>query len=326
MKPLISIIIPVYNAGNTIQRCITSLLKQQYKNIQIVIVDDGSSDDSYQVCCKCASLDNRIKLIRQKNSGVGVARNQGIYESDGIYICFVDADDYVSEDFVGNLYLLMIENNAELSICGLYEIRGKDILNKTVGTMELITQQDAMEKLLREDSFKGYVWNKMFKRSIILENHIIFDEDINLWEDVLFVFQYMLHVSRIVFNPEPKYYYIFSEKSLSHQENQIVDVKKLFNAIEAKNKINPQIPINYANVKRQIQIRYVQSALAVIRNIGYTQYKESDIYIKQSIEIIKMYRGKVSKYLSKKEKILVMLCLVAPKMLLKMYNLRINSR
>lgn len=322
MNELISVMIPVYNAQKHIGKCIESLLKQTYTNIQIVIVNDGSKDDSQIICEEYARKDKRIKLVNQPNGGEGAARNTGLKEADGKYLCFVDADDYVKEDFVENFYNLHKKYNAELSICGFTELKGEEVINETSGNLEQLNQAQAMEKLLKEDSFKGYVWNKMFKMDIIREHKLQFDVTLAVWTDVLFVFNYMEHIDRVAFDPTPKYYYIYVENSASHEQNHVLGVSKSYSAIRAKEQMIYKIPEGYTGVDRQIRIRFVQSALAVLRNIGYLGEGKGTKFYTGSLETIKKYQKDVYKYLNKKEKILVRVCLICPGLLMKIYSLK----
>lgn len=324
MNELISVMIPVYNAKDHIGKCIESLLKQTYTNIQIVIVNDGSKDESPLICEEYAKKDKRIKLINQPNGGEGAARNTGLREADGKYLCFVDADDYVKEDFVENFYNLQKKYNAGLSICGFTELKGQEVLNETKGNIENMNREEAMEKLLKEDSFKGYVWNKMFDMDIIREHNLQFDVTLAVWTDVLFVFDYMLHIDTVAFNPEPKYYYIYVENSASHEQNHVLGVSKSYSAIRAKEQMIDRIPSGYTGVDRQIRIRFVQSALAVLRNIGYLGEGKGTGFYTGSLATIKKYQKDVYKYLNKKEKILVKVCLICPALLMKVYSLKKN--
>jgi len=319
MDKLISVIVPVYNAENKISKCLESILVQTYSNIQIVLVNDGSKDSSLQICKKYAKQDARIKLVDQVNGGEGAARNRGIAEAQGELICFVDADDYVNPDFVKNLYDLLKKNDSEMSICGFTELKGDLVLNETTGSTQIMSQKEAMENLLKDNSFKGYVWNKMFKIDIIRGNNIQFDTTLGVWEDVLFVFVYMKYVNKVVFSPIPMYFYIYMENSASHQHNYVLG----YGAIRAKNQIRDLIPQDYDNVKRQLAIRYVQSAFAVIRNIGYKDGDKNSEYYKDSLKIIKKYGDKyILKYLSRKDRFCIYICKYCPSVLMWMYKIK----
>ena len=321
MNNLITIMIPAYNAEKYIGRCLESLKNQTYQDIEIVIVNDGSKDQTQSICEEYVCKDSRFRLLNQKNGGEGAARNTGIREAKGQFLCFVDADDYVDADFIENMYQMHMEHEADLVICGFTELKDSDIINQTSGPVEIMNQEDAMEKLLREDSFKGYVWNKMFNMQIVRDNQMQFDGSLAVWTDVLFVFQYMLHIKKAVFNPRPTYNYIYVENSASHLANHLLGVEKSYSAIRAKEQMVDKIPAGYDKVKKQLGVRYVQSALAVIRNIGYTGVDKSSEYYQNSLDLIKTYKNDAYAMLSRKDKILVQLCSICPGILMILYHL-----
>lgn len=321
MNDLITIMIPAYNAEKYIGRCLESLKNQTYKDIEIVIVNDGSKDKTQSICEEYVRKDSRFRLINQKNGGEGTARNVGIREAKGQYLCFVDADDYVETDFIENMYQMHLEHNVDLVICGFTERKDSEIINQTSGPVEIMNQEDAMEKLLREDSFKGYVWNKMFNMQIIRDNQMQFDVSLAVWTDVLFAFQYILHIKKAVFNPRPTYNYIYVENSASHLANHLLGVEKSYSAIRAKEQMVDKIPAGYDKVKKQLAVRYVQSALSVIRNIGYTRVEKTSEYYQKSLDLIKTYKKDAYDMLSSKDKILVQMCVICPGILMKLYHL-----
>lgn len=322
MIDLISVMVPVYNAEQNLPKCIESLMAQTYENIQIVLVNDGSKDGSLEVCRHYAEKDFRIKIVNKENGGEGAARNRGIQEADGVYICFADADDYVKPDFVKSLYELLKKYEAELSICGFIELKDREIINETIGDVQIMTQAEAMENLLKQTSFRGYVWNKMFSLNIIKEKHIQFDESLAIWEDVLFIFQYIKYIEKAVYNPNPMYYYIFWENSVSHKKNYLEVVERSYSAIRAKDQIIKMIPSEYDQVKRQIDIRYVQSALSVLRNVGYIKPNIDSKYYKRSIEILRERGKRILPYLSLKERLLVKIFTNNPAVLLLLYRIK----
>ena len=130
MKDLISVIIPVYNVDKYLERCIDSVIVQTYSNLEIILVDDGSNDDSGIICDRYAKFDDRIKVIHKKNGGVSSARNEGIKYCNGKYIGFVDSDDYIDSTMYEYLYNLLISNDADISCCDFFIINeGKNIGN-----------------------------------------------------------------------------------------------------------------------------------------------------------------------------------------------------
>ena len=117
-KPLISVIVPVYNVKQYLRRCVDSILKQTYENIEIVLIDDGSTDESGAICDRYAQKDVRVKVIHKENGGLSDARNKGMQEARGEYFAFVDSDDYIAKDYIAYLFELIVENKAQISLCG----------------------------------------------------------------------------------------------------------------------------------------------------------------------------------------------------------------
>lgn len=321
MNELVSVVIPAYNVEKYIEKCLESVCKQKYKNIEILVVNDGSKDNTQLECEKVAASDPRIKIITQENSGGSAARNRGMKEAKGKYLCFVDADDVINEAFVQSMVENYIENKSDLAICGFEEKKEDEIINSTSGSIQIMTQNEAMEKLLREDSFKGYVWNKLFDMEIIKHNNLQFDTSIKIWEDVLFVFEYLTFCKKIVFDPTPMYSYMYIQNSISHSDNHLVGIETAYTAIKAKDRIVDLIPQEADMVKKQLSVRYVQSSLAVIRNIGYAKTKEYQEYYKECINVIKKHKKAAYAELSAKDKILVNVCIVCPILLMILYRM-----
>lgn len=318
-EKIISVIVPVYNAEKVIGKCIESLVEQTYKNLEILLVNDGSKDKSLKICNMYAEKYSNIIVINQDNKGVGIARNKGLELSKGEYICFVDADDYVDAQYIELLYHNMIQNNAELSICGYKEVKDNTILSSTAGSIQIMNQQDAMLELLKVDSFRGYVWNKLFRADIIRSQNIIFDVSIALWEDVLFVFQYLTSCKTVIYDASPVYNYVFMDNSASHMDNHVIGVDKSYDAILAKNRISEILPEEYSEVKALLSGRYLSSALATLRNIGYLN-DDSNGYSEKCIEILKKHKKNGYKYLSFKEKVIVNLFLISPDFVFGLYR------
>lgn len=133
MNELISIIIPVYNVEKYIGKCIDSLIKQKYDNLEIILIDDGSSDNSGEICDKYAKKDKRIKVIHKKNSGQADSRNIGISKASGKYIGFVDSDDYIDKDYYNRLYKTLVKNNADVVTCKYQNVYNDDYRKEEIG-------------------------------------------------------------------------------------------------------------------------------------------------------------------------------------------------
>ena len=212
---MVSIIVPVYKVEEYLPRCIESLINQTYKDIEIILVDDGSPDNCPKFCDEYAKKDGRIKVIHKQNEGVSKARNCAIHYASGEYLLFVDSDDWVDENYVNNLYLALTSTNSDMSACLFCKTDGtkkRRFFDKNVE----IVEDKKFYYALTEENYAGYAWNKMFKTSIIKENQIEFDLDIALGEDSVFTAKYIAQSKKVAFIKQDLYYYFFRKGSVTH--------------------------------------------------------------------------------------------------------------
>ncbi len=207
-QPLISIIIPVYKVEKYLPRCIESVLNQTYKNFELILVDDGSPDNSGKICDEYALKDNRIKVIHKENGGVSSARNAGVDVVTGKYINFVDSDDWVPNNSLKSLYDAIIESNADLSIGG-YENRGKRIKIIKYESEEIdftsISDKQIIDVVNRTCMYGPCC--KLYKSELIKNNRVFFNQNIKLGEDTLFVRNYLMYINKIQICNDLVYYY-----------------------------------------------------------------------------------------------------------------------
>ncbi|MGN1420911.1 MAG: glycosyltransferase family 2 protein [Eubacterium sp.] len=218
MTQMITVIVPVYNVEKYLDRCIESVVNQTYKNLEIILVDDGSPDNCPAMCDAWAEKDNRIKVIHKENGGVSSARNIGLDNANGEYIGFVDSDDYIAEDMFENLFNKINTDNCQMSVCGIF-FQGKSISFKNE---ELISGNEAINRLFNYrdyQSFSGWTWNKLFLASVIKQNRLKFDENICFCEDVLFVYEYLKSVEFVKLINKSFYYYTFREDACTVNKN-----------------------------------------------------------------------------------------------------------
>lgn len=207
-KPLISIIIPVYNSDKTINRCVDSILSQTFNNWELLLIDDGSTDRSGELCDEYSAKDQRIKVFHKKNGGVSSARNLGLNNVKGEWITFCDSDDFVYPNWLKN-YVDNISDGIDL-ICQAFE-SDKSLINefkdkRIFGMTYKGCIQDGV-LLLDKNHILGYLWVKLFKRSIIDLHKLRFDTRFNYWEDQEFCFRYFSHIKNIVSMETIGYYY-----------------------------------------------------------------------------------------------------------------------
>lgn len=245
----VSIIVPVYNVEKYIERCLKSLVNQTLKDIEILIINDGTPDNSMKICEKYAKNDNRIKIFNKENEGLGLTRNYGIERAIGEYIAFVDSDDYVTLDMCENLYNAAIENNADIVYGEVLYDDGKRIYSKRKIKNTLIWKGKSKIKELLLDfistlpSYKDdtimevSVWKAIFRRKIFIENSIKFvSERQFISEDIIFDIDFFTKVETIVEIPNYVYCYVCNPNSLSKtfRSDRFSKVKILYNEIIKK--------------------------------------------------------------------------------------------
>lgn len=224
---MVSVIVPVYNVEKYLEDCLTSVEKQTYRDIEIILIDDGSTDCSGKICDKHAKNDHRIRVIHKKNEGVSIARNTGIKHATGEYLMFVDSDDCIHPKIVENY--LKLQNSGVTVICDLTDdydrwknFKGSDFEVKT----ENISREYFM-KMFYEDHINSPA-DKLYCTDIIKKNGILFPTDKNLGEDLLFNLEYLMAAkTSYVIMHGPYYYYRFREGSLTHlNRSDLIEIQK----------------------------------------------------------------------------------------------------
>lgn len=217
MEKLISIIVPVYNVEKYLERCINSITNQTYKNIEIILVDDGSKDNSGKMCDELKQKDTRIKVIHKENGGLSDARNAGLKIASGEYVGFVDSDDYIENDMFETMYNLTQKYNSDISIVSFYELyKGKVIGVRDSKNLEELDKIEAIKELLIDTKIQSYAWNKLFKKELF--EGIEFPTNKN-FEDIATTLLLFERANKVVLLEEPKYYYVRRDDSIVGTRN-----------------------------------------------------------------------------------------------------------
>lgn len=228
-NPDISIIVPVYNAENYLDRCVQSLLNQTHKSVEIILVDDGSTDKSGTICDKFAIVDKRVKVLHKENGGLSSARNFGLIYAEGMYISFVDADDYMELDTYEKLYSIIKNNNPDCIDFGWKYINDFGEVSYNLNGLEKNSLLDIdviknkilppLLNLKKDEKYfiHDFSTNKIYKKSIINEYSISFDENRRTWEDRVFLVQYLQYCNTYYSLNECFYNYVSTPNSLSRQ-------------------------------------------------------------------------------------------------------------
>jgi len=213
-NPLISIIIPIYKVEDYIRCCIDSILSQTYKNLEIILVDDGSPDNCGSVCEEYSLKDKRIKVIYKKNGGLSSARNAGLDIASGEYIGFVDSDDWIENDMYESLYNAIIFHKADISVCGRYIASGNKITTISDSEKaEVFTRCEALSELVLDEysGMKNFAWDKLYKKELF--DNVRYPEG-KCYEDIFTTYKLFSLSNKIVDIKSPKYYYLMREDSI----------------------------------------------------------------------------------------------------------------
>lgn len=210
-KTNISIIVPVYNVEEFLSKCIDSILAQSYSHFELLLIDDGSKDNSGKICDEYAQKDKRIKVIHQKNAGVSAARNRGISEAKGDYICFIDADDWVNKEYLETFSSLIKDSSIDFIVSGYtYDfISSGQSIQYSIFENKANTSEEFRILLpeLHNNNLLVSIWSKLFKKSIIDRFFLSFDTKMNYCEDAVFCWNYLLSINSIYVVENAGYHY-----------------------------------------------------------------------------------------------------------------------
>ena len=267
-KPLISIVVPIYKVELYLEKCINSIINQTYTNLEIILVDDGSPDRCPQICDEFAKKDNRIKVIHKKNGGVSAARNTGIANSNGLYISFVDSDDYIEPKMYEYLFNLIEEYNADVSTCGYRKI-GEDLDEEVCSkNLFVLESKEALIKLSFGDIIQNYVWNKLFKISLFVDNNIEFPEG-KIIEDLAIMYKLIEKANKVIIGNKTMYYYVQRNNGYMGANNAKTDITFIEHLFERYNYLKSDPLLGYYYYKN---IYYMILRLYLKENDELDQY------------------------------------------------------
>ena len=287
---LVSVVLAVYNAQKYLEECVDDLLAQTYKNIEIILVDDGSKDDSYAICQRYQEKYNNVSAYTKENEGSASARNMGLDHADGEYIIFVDADDKVKDTYIENLYQAI--QGCDVAICGFDRFDENGIqVKKILDISGEMTALQAYEHTFASNMISGAAWNKLFRMEILKQHDIKFSREIFKSEDTLFVAEYYAHCKKYAYvadnlyhyrmNPESKTQETYVSKKYNPKKNTMIDVGE---RVVALNETAPQ------EIKDVCYYRQVRCCLWVMM-----QWIITGFYDKAYAKRIKLYSARYGK-------------------------------
>lgn len=321
----VSVIVPIYNTQKYLIKCIDSIINQTEPDLEIILVDDGSTDDSGRICDAYAERDKRFRVIHKENGGVSSARNSGIDMMSGSYCCFVDSDDCISENYIAVLLNNQKVYCCDISVCGLSRTDAEE----GSGSVTVLNRREAQLSLFNESGgIKGYIGGKLFKTDIIKKNNIKFDENQTLAEDLLFLFDYLKYCqSENAVCVSKNKLYCYENNSLgalTQRGRADVFQGKWCDAVNACEKILNKIPEEEKSLRRAVKLEKTMQCATMLRVMA--DYDEKTISKSYKEFILKnLIPYLFSKNFSARKKLGAIAVLVCPKNLLKRKE-RINKR
>lgn len=265
MNNLISIIVPVYNVERYIDQCIESIVNQSYKNIEIILVDDGSKDCSLEKCKKWERIDSRIKVIHQENQGEFGARNTGLHHARGEWLGFVDADDYVEYDMYEKLLARALADDSDCAGCeDIYEDEEKIKISQSQCEEVIVEGKENCIFKFLQLKIPGGVCSKLIRKKLIIDNKIVF-RNVKHGPDLLFMGEYFTHCRRISLIAHPYYHYIKHSESIC---NEVKESKKfdkgMLSTIKSAAWLFPYIKEMSQDVKNEFRAYYSMKIMTVL--------------------------------------------------------------
>ena len=271
MKPLVSVVVPVYNISEYVSKCLESVLSQGYENLEVIVVDDGSTDESGRICDEAAKRDARVKVYHRKNGGLSSTRNFGISKARGKYVALIDGDDFVKRDFVGAMVDAAEKSGAEVAICGYDEfVPEEKVLSGKEVAIKLLVEQENMEIV---------AWNKLYRRELFDEIKYPAGEK---HEDSLTTYKILAKAKKVCYVPKSLYCYV-------KRSGSIMSEVKLVERLGARHKAAKEA-VKYFREDKDLRqaaevailtSKYAFMDAAVKKKIGWEYYVLNSEWVKE---------------------------------------------
>ena len=253
-EPLISIIVPCYNVEKYLQKCVDSILNQTYRNLEVILVDDGSTDSTPQMCDEYQKRDERVKVIHKVNGGLADARNVAIDCFKGEYVTFIDSDDYVALDLVETLFGLIVQNNADMSVmwANMFYEGTEPIEDKKEHAIRVFNSEESLIDMFYQRSFDTSAWGKLYHK-VVFQDGIRYPKGW-IYEDLPTTYRLMQKAKRVVFTDKKSYYYLLRNNSI---EGAPFNSKKYESCIMIVDQLEKDYPQMSPAVQKALDCRIV---------------------------------------------------------------------
>ena len=302
-KELISIIVPVYNVEKYLKKCVDSIVNQTYKNLEIILVDDGAADNSGKICDELVELDNRIKVYHKKNGGLSDARNYGVERATGDYIGFVDSDDYIDAEMYEKLYEAIKKENVDVAECNLKIVYPeKTDLFTDQKYYQICNKQEYLEEYLKIEKIFGSACVRLTKADIAKKLKFPVGK---LYEDTYYAYDLIGIVDKYVIVDNPYYNYLMRENSITNAKFN----PRIFDLIEIVEKFHTNVYKNYPSLKEAADCRKMYAYFSVLNSILLEEDFKNNSFYKQIIDYFKEEYTKLlrNKYITRNRKLSILL-------------------
>lgn len=300
MIPKISVIVPVYNANKGLRRCVDSILAQTYVNFELLLINDGSTDGSNEICDEYAKKDVRVRVFHKRNGGVSSARNIGLENATGEWISFVDSDDWVRESYLKHLYD-EVQGDVDLVIAFAEMVNHPDS-DKYYYEQSKLNKKDFSELFVKFDlSWRTAPWGKLFRSELIKSASLRFVEGMHIGEDACFLYEFILHCRNILISDKKDYFYLYDNcGSLTKRSNSIDSELLAYNEIyKVMRKLIDRLQINDPIALKNMrwsEATYLQRVLNSLYNkvdrkrriqvLGQLDYRSLDYYVRTNVKFV----------------------------------------
>lgn len=268
----VSILIPAYNAERFLMRCIESILKQTYEELEIIVINDGSHDGTWELCNKYEKQEQRIQVIDQQNKGVAAARNVGLKNATGDYILFVDADDWIEPDMVERLMNAISEQELiDIAFCSHDNAETlEQVVRGVVAPKEIWNREKQQEEFLIHQRMTGMLWNKLIRAELFAG--ISFDETVGYGEDAQVLWKVLKHSRNMVVVQDVLYHHVLDDQSISHQKYS----KNKYSAIKVWEEIEAEVNKECPQWNSLVQERLLATATYTYYEMKCSQYRNKE--------------------------------------------------
>ena len=314
---MISIVVPIYNVEKYLRKCIDSIIAQTFSDWELILINDGSKDNSGVICDEYVTKDKRIKVIHKNNEGVSKARNIGIELAKGEYLCFIDSDDWIEPTYLNDFNTKELQCDFYIS-GALYDTYEKVYSYKKFNEKYCKNKYEIRDEFFYQDLLSnGYPWGKLYKTQIIKDNNLRFNENLTINEDHIFVFQYFMHINTLYITNTAGYHYTVFDNSGRKLSGKINSYTELKTASEYFNMLISQLKSKWDISDEKYNILYnsffMSKRLSALRSLVLLKEKE---YFKDELEF-----WNNNSYIGNNKKESVILSLLRSKSILGKFNL-----